>query len=328
MAIIQDDSLTQDPNSQGSAAQGQGSAQSSDQGGDVQSSSGSTDVGSNVSTAGVGAGGTGGWTNIQAYLNANQGNTGSADALSSSVGGKFDSEASRISSDADQKKSAAMQAAQTPAGLGITKSKSTADSQTPDQVAPPTPDQQAITDRDKYQNQAGKPTAVDPSGMYGGSGANYAEYQPQIDASRNYLSSQYSGGNQVAYQPDSSIQEIGGELGDDSKFNALMDSTYAQKAGGQLSSGQLSLQHQLDQESPSVAAARKALASRYGGLQTLAGDKSKEVNDALTSGAQAYSQGQDGYRQTLRSQMADLEGGGITNDEAPQYEAIKRALGM
>lgn len=64
----------------------------------------SNDVGSGVSTAGVGAGGQGGWTNIQAYLNANAGNTTTANALNNQVGGAFDQEESKLNDQSGQAK--------------------------------------------------------------------------------------------------------------------------------------------------------------------------------------------------------------------------------
>lgn len=67
----------------------------------------STDVGSGVSTAGVGAGGQGGWTNIQAYLKANEGNTNSANALSNQIGSEFQGEESKILDSSSQAKSQA-----------------------------------------------------------------------------------------------------------------------------------------------------------------------------------------------------------------------------
>lgn len=70
---------------------------------------GSSTVGSGVSTAGVGKGGTGGWTNIQAYLNANPASSGSSSALKNEVGSAFDQEQSKIESDAGQVKAQADQ---------------------------------------------------------------------------------------------------------------------------------------------------------------------------------------------------------------------------
>jgi hypothetical protein len=70
------------------------------------SGSGSSDVGG-VSTAGVGAGGQGGWTNIQAYLNANQGNNTTSNALNNMVGGAFNQEQQNIDKSSQDAKSAA-----------------------------------------------------------------------------------------------------------------------------------------------------------------------------------------------------------------------------
>lgn len=54
------------------------------------------------SRAGVGAGGTGGWTNIQSYLKANPVNQGSANALKSEVGSQFDNEQSKLQNESSK----------------------------------------------------------------------------------------------------------------------------------------------------------------------------------------------------------------------------------
>lgn len=101
MAFLAEDDKLQD--SQGSADQGQGSAQSSEPAPLINS--GGSLAGSQVSTAGVGKGGRGNFTNIQAYLEANKGNNTTGDALSRDVGSEFDTEQSKIQSDSEAKKS-------------------------------------------------------------------------------------------------------------------------------------------------------------------------------------------------------------------------------
>lgn len=103
MAFLGQDDKQQDPSQQNPA---QGAGQSSSGPAQVGASGGS-DVGSGVSTAGVGAGGTGGWTNIQAYLNANKDSGGSANALNSQIGGAFDKEQNNLQSSANDTKSQA-----------------------------------------------------------------------------------------------------------------------------------------------------------------------------------------------------------------------------
>jgi hypothetical protein len=65
---------------------------------------GNSIISGGVSTAGVGKGGTGGWTPIQAYLKANAGTTGSANALQSTAQKAFESDKSRMDSQASQAK--------------------------------------------------------------------------------------------------------------------------------------------------------------------------------------------------------------------------------
>jgi hypothetical protein len=106
MAYLVNDKLdeNQGQNQQGNQPQGSGAS--------PLVGGGSSAVGNNVSTAGVGAGGTGGWTNIQAYLNANQDNSTTANALNNTLGSVFEQEKSKLQSDAQNVKSQAEQAAQ------------------------------------------------------------------------------------------------------------------------------------------------------------------------------------------------------------------------
>jgi hypothetical protein len=106
MAFIQDDDKlleNQNQDQQNQAGQ-QGSSDPAAVNGGSQSTSVS---GEPVSTAGVGAGGQGGWVNLQSYLNANAGNTSTADKLNSDYGGAFDKEESQLNDQSSQAKTQA-----------------------------------------------------------------------------------------------------------------------------------------------------------------------------------------------------------------------------
>lgn len=327
MAYIQDDDIQS--NGQGSAQPGQGSAPSSTTSTDVSQGlstggASSSDVGTGVSTAGVGAGGQGGWTNIQAYLNANKGNTSTADTLGKTVGTQFDADQKRITDDAESKKTDAMTAAQGPSNVDFSRQGGKAD------YAPTPTDDYVGDDGNTYNpfHPGGKNKPYDPAAISPGGNVDFSAYQPSVNAASGYLNSQYNGGAKAAYSPESGVQEIGNQLGDDSQFGALLNKTYSNAAGGQISSGQAALQKQLDQDSPELASQRTALQARYKALQDLAGGKAKEVNDAQSAGAQTFAGNQSKMKTDLQNQISSIEEGGVTNDEAPQYAAIRRALGI
>lgn len=96
MAFIenQDDEIQTNPQAQAAPLVGGGSAA----------------VGGGGST-GVGKGGQGGWTNIQSYLGANQGNQSAAGALGKEVGGQFDKETNSLNEASGKTKAEADKAA-------------------------------------------------------------------------------------------------------------------------------------------------------------------------------------------------------------------------
>lgn len=113
MAYV-DSSKLQDPNQQ---SQGQGQAQQTQSGptissgssGDVVSGGGGASSPSSSAGQQAGSGGTqGGWTNIQSYVQANQGNpNNSAQALKSTVGNQFNQENQNLQNDVQAQKAAA-----------------------------------------------------------------------------------------------------------------------------------------------------------------------------------------------------------------------------
>lgn len=235
----QDDTLL-DPNKQNQQGQQGGQA-----GGATPNTGGSGQdpfAGSQgVSTAGVGSGGQGGWTNIQAYLNANQGNTGSQDALNKQVGGQFDQEQKSF----DDSSSGAKQKAQ---------SEMDRSNMGQDQAS------KLVGDASNLYSYGNQPQAAS-------SGADpYKAIMDQFGQARQA----YQGPQSFTYAPDSyaKTQNYGSNLGTDQGFNALMGGIYNQSAGGQMNSGQQALQTQLDTNNPGLQQARQNLMNRYSGLSS------------------------------------------------------------
>lgn len=99
--LAQDDKLQSE--GQGSADLGQGQALNNQASSAPLINSGGSLAGSQVSTAGVGKGGRGSFTNIQAYLEANKGNNSTGEAIASNVGSAFDGEQKKIEDDSASK---------------------------------------------------------------------------------------------------------------------------------------------------------------------------------------------------------------------------------
>lgn len=232
-------------------------------------SQGAFSGGSPVSTAGVGQGGTGGWTNIQSYLQANQGDTKSADLLNSQVGGQFDKESKNLQDQSNQ-----------------------TESQAKSQV-----DQNNIG-----QDQASQ-ILSQASGLYNYGGNQSQDYQNLIGQIQNPLNASYQGPNQFAYGTGAATQNYGSNLSNDQGFRGMMENMYNQSAGGQLGSGLLALQNQIDTNNGALKSARSDLQGRYGALNNNVNDTTKNTNDYLSSEANQFSSNQKSLKDYLQSQQ-------------------------
>lgn len=227
--IAADDKQNPNPNQ---ASQGTPGASGAPAGG---ASGGSAVAGSDVGTSTqpqsvASSPNAGGWTNIQSYLMANQGNTGSADALNKQVGSSFDQDKQSLT---DQS----------------TQAKTSADSQVQGQVG----------------TDAASQMIANMGNQYSYGGPQSQDYQDSKSKLQGTLSGQWSDPN---YAPAMSgqTQQYGTSLQDQNSFNGMMQGIY-NKAGVN-SAGGLALQQQLDNSNPAVQNSRQSLLNQYGGLSS------------------------------------------------------------
>lgn len=236
-----------------------GQAQNTDPNAPQQSISGGGSgivEGGGVSQAGVGKGGTSGWTNIQSYLKANEGNQqGSANILNSKVGGEFSSEANRLGSESSAAKNLATQ---------------------------------KVNDNTLDKNQALNQLNTLASG-YNYKGPQSDPYNQGVAKVKNAYNYDYvkdGGPTDYAFGLNSKAQGYGSGLKSDSGFSGVMNSLYGEAAGGQLGKGQQALQTQLDVSNPYLAQARTGLNTQYDALNKNIGntvaDTSKYLGDQST----------------------------------------------
>lgn len=258
-----------DQNKQNQTQGSQGADQAAapgQQGPQSVSTQGGADVGA-ASTAGVGNGGTGGWTNIQAYINANRDSNSGANALNNTVGKQFDKEQS------DMQASAA--------------------------------DTKGQADSAVANNKIGQDQASQLISQYGGGQA--PGDQAIKDQFKNGLSGQYSGPNSWSYGTSAPSQNYGDALGNDQGFQGLMNGLYNNAAGGQINSGELALQQQLDVNNPNVNQARNDLSARYKALQDMSGQTTTDTNNAIQGDITQYGQNQKDLHDSLVGQQGDLK---------------------
>lgn len=312
MAIVQDDDkLQQDPNQ---IAQQQG-APGISQGGTVSAGQSSQDVGGGVSTAGVGAGGTGGWTNIQAYLDANKGDTGSAQALEKQVGGQFDAEKNAYTQDSAKVLGEAKKQvdannydnARADEALGQAGTLYQYGGAAPQKTAPLS---YAGTGTATYAKATPGPTGG--SGVEGTAPAKLAApedgvgYQDIVGKMQHALTDTYSGPNSYSYGFGNQTQQLGNDLNDNQGFDALMKHVYQGAAPGSLNSGQTELQKQLDVNNVGLVNKRKELQQKYADLGTDRDSVVQNTTASLGNLANQYGVNQNALKTYLTGKQGSL----------------------
>lgn len=208
--------------------------------------------GGGVSQAGVGKGGTGGWTNIQAYLGANEGNKqGSANLLQNKVGQTFQSEASRLAEESNKAKQEA-----------ATK----------------------VSENTLSRDQA-KEKLNSLAGQYNYKAPQSEEYNQGVNKLKTASTYQYDGPTSFSYGMGGQTQEYGSGLNSDPAFSQIMTSLYGQAANGQLGRGQATLQKQLDVNNEQLAGVRDNLRGQYGQLQQNVADTTRVTDESVRDAA-------------------------------------------
>lgn len=273
MAYLEENDKLLDPNQQNQAqatGQGQNLSSGGDGGGVVEGGAGAA---GNVSTAGIGAGGTNRWTNIQSYLNANQNNAGSANALNQEVGSQFQNEKKQITDESSKLKDQAKTAADNVTGV---------------------------------YNQAGQ--LLDQGAKaYNWDAEAGDEYTQAKNKLQSAMNQQYSGPRQYAYGISDKTQNLGQTLGNDNAFNQYMGDMYQKKSGGQLSGGGRELQKQLDVNNDYLNSARQNLMGQYSGLSDYVNTTAKDTNDSLNKSENDYRTNQSMLRDYLSNQAGSLD---------------------
>lgn len=279
--LAQDDKQQQstDPNQQS----GQG-AQSGSGGGFVGgASSGSTSTA--PSTAGVGAGGTGGWTNIQSYLQANQ-NSNTGQYLQNSAQDAYNKENQNFQDQSGQAK----QQAQTQA-----------DSENVNQDAATKMINNAAQNY-SYNNQTpsnNAQTGTVPGQTTATGNGQSDQYNQALQPVQQLLNAKYSGPTSFSYGMGSDAQKYNTGLSDDTAFHGLMNNIYNQAAGGNMNSGALALQQQIDQDNPNLNQTRQNLAQQFTGLQNQEQQGTADTDAAVKAAQQQFGTNQANFRNTL-----------------------------
>lgn len=250
-----------------------------------------------VSSAGVGAGGMGGWTNIQAYLNANNTYQGSANLLKDKAGGQ------------------------------LTKEKSTLDKQVADNKG----------QVDKYVNESKMGTdqasqiIKDSASNYNWDGEQADPYKQGVQKVQGYLGSQYQGPNSFAYGISADTQKNRDAITGDDAFQEYMNQIYREKSGVPMTSGQSALQNQFDVQNEPLAQTRQNLLQEYAGLNDYVNQAVTNTDAYIGKGRDQYGQNISALKDYLNNQVNQLGSGidnsiqGARDSYTPDYAAAKQA---
>lgn len=265
MAFLPGDDKQEDPNQQPGQDQSNqvpniaGSAGFSGPQSNVVGSSGG-----GVSTAGVGKGGTGGWTNIQAYIDANKNyNSGAEQGIRDKVGSQFDQDKNRLQTESSQVRNS----------LQEQQNKANEARQNYGQWI----DQGAKN----YTYDLERGASID--GQQSPVAQKQTAYKDYFGKLQNALNMKYQGPDSVSYQRSADTQRYGDALGNDQAYRNLLSEYYRDKGGGQLSSGQRNLQDQLDLNNTGLNQARQDLTARYQDLGNLENQELGQTNQLINA---------------------------------------------
>lgn len=237
-----------------------------------------------------GAGGAGGWTNIQSYLGANQGDTGSANYINKQVGDQFGKEQTDLyKAGADTVKQ----------GMD-----------------------QATHMKDEY---SGVGKALDAGTQaYSWDGNQSDPYSGVVNQYKTDLNTAYSGPSSFSYGISQPTQQYATNLGDDKSFGNMLNDSYSQRAGQPMNNGQLNLQRQLDTTNDPLQQTRQNLLGQYSGLKTKVDDAVTKNNTALNNAATDYRTDQGHLRDYLSGAGSDLKTK-ISGDQGNKYQEYQNA---
>ncbi len=261
--ISDDDKLLKDNEQEGQAgAGGLGLVDSSAPGGAI--------VGGGSGGMGGGASSNPGWTNIQNYLSANQGDTGSSQKLQTAADTTFGNEQTNLQNKATEAKTQA----------------------------------KTQVDNSIGKDQASK-LLEGAAQNYSWGGQQNDAYKQSTDQLKGAMNAQWQAPSGFAYGMGKETQEMGEGLGKEDGFSQIMRNLYSQSAGKPLSRGQYDLQAQLDSSSEALAKARQDAQAKYSGLKDNVNQTVTSTDQDLKNQMSVFNKNRDEVNQSLGKWAGD-----------------------
>jgi hypothetical protein len=260
-----------------------------------QGQSGSAYADGSLNT-GAGAGGQGNWTNIQAYLSANQNDKSSENLANGRLNSSFAWDQARA---LDGAQSALNQADKD------LKSKS---------MSP--------LDANNIITQA--------QGMYQYGMPQSESYTNQINQIRNSLGAQYGGPQSYNYGISKESQDYGKGLQNSGDYQGMLNNIYQKSAGGTMGSGMLALQNQLDSQNPGLQALRATQLKNYNNMVSSVNDTNSSTNQKLDEIKAQYDPNNfNSYKNVLNRHLSQTQNNSYAgvNQAANQWNSENMPVG-
>lgn len=274
LGYYDDKLLKDDPNAQATQTQSPGNVSAAGTSGVVSGG------GAPSNPAGVGAGGQGSWTNIQAYLKANKNDTGSAQSLDKKVSGVLGQEKQNLQT-----------------AVGDTLNKAGEQSRVYDD---------AKTNTKEWLNKA--------ANAYSWDNQHGDDYRDTVEKVKGLKTQAYTGPQNFSYANSADFSRANEALNNDEAYKGYINDLYKERTGGVLNSGQAALQNQFDVNNESLASTRAKLATQMAGFDS---DRTAAVTstDAAIQAAQnKFRNSQAGYNDYLNN-LANEYDSSITQQE-------------
>jgi len=287
LGYYDDKLLKDDPNAQG-GSQTQSPGQSL---GSAGTSGVVSSGGAQSNTAGVGAGGQGSWTNIQAYLKANKNDTGSAQSLENKVGGVLGQEKMKLDQSASD-----------------TVNQANSQAKTYDD---------AKANTKEWINKA--------ANAYSWDNQHGDDYRNTVNKVKNLQTQAYQGPQNFTYANSADMSRATDAINNDDAYKNYLTDMYKERTGGQLNAGQAALQNQFDVNNENLAATRGKLATQLAGFDTTRNEAVKNADASIQTAKNQYGNAQAGYNDYLGS-LANEYDSSINQQEIDARKAYQNTF--
>ena len=132
---------------------------------------------------------------------------------------------------------------------------------------------------------------------------SFGEYDDVLSKLKSAATNSFSGPKNFSYSLGQNAQNYNSNLKDDNAFGNYLQNTYRERSSTPLTSGQLSLQKQLDTTNDNLAQARENLLKQYSGLEGYKNNAVADTNNYLQNKESTYRANQNLLRDNFQNEQ-------------------------